>query len=195
MTRQVETVVQFAPHVGADSPGGADDSALARMAFIDALYREYHLELVRYLRRICGSGPPEAEDLVQAAFVRIARIERVDKIQNPRAFLYKVAINLALTSLKHRARTRRFLEEMLRDIEIELKDSAQRSVGDVRERYDELNLGISLLTDKQRELIFRSRIKGETYSEISTDTGWSPADISRSLNKAVSILGCAVNRA
>ena len=189
MAHQAQTVLQFPANQG------GEEIASERTQFIDALYRDYHLDLLRFLRRLCGSGPPEAEDLVQAAFVRIARLQRFDNIQNPRAFLFKVGMNVALTSLKNRARTRRFLEELPRAAEIGLTATTPQAASKARDRYEELNDGISLLTAKQRELVIRNRIRGETYSEISTDTGWSPADISRTLTKAVTILNCAVSEA
>ncbi len=173
--------------------GGTGQSPAARARFIDALYRDHRAELCVFLQKICAPGQLEPEDLVQAVFVRIAKFERIDSIQNPRAYLFKIAMNLAMTSLKSRTRRIRFLAKLENDAEMAMAETNSHSINETRDRFERLEHGISLLSQKQRELIIRSRIRGETYSEISDDTGWSAADISRTLNNALTILDGAVS--
>lgn len=54
-----------------------------------------------------------------------------------------------------------------------------------KERLERINIAMAQLTPIQRELIVRSRLKGETYAEISAGIGWSIAAISRQLNAAL----------
>lgn len=44
------------------------------------------------------------------------------------------------------------------------------------------------LSPKQKEILLRSRFKGQTYAEIRKDTGWSEADISRQLARVMALL-------
>src|SRR5687768_9311657 len=71
---------------------------------VAALYAEHWAELCAYLRRTFGPGPPEPEDVAQATFIRFAQLERHDAIENPRAFLQRMAHNIAVSELR-KART------------------------------------------------------------------------------------------
>src|SRR5689334_18562274 len=65
-----------------------------------ALYTEHWAELCAYLKRTFGAGPPDPEDIAQAAFVRFARIEHQEKIENPGAYLQRIAHNIAVSELR-----------------------------------------------------------------------------------------------
>jgi RNA polymerase sigma-70 factor (ECF subfamily) len=51
---------------------------------------------------------------------------------------------------------------------------------------------IATLTPKQREVLIRSRLKGETFEQIRDACGWSKADISRTLQAALGVLQSAM---
>ena len=53
---------------------------------------------------------------------------------------------------------------------------------------------IRQLPPKQREILLRSRFRGQTYDEIRQETGWSQADISRQLNKIMALLQAELDR-
>lgn len=71
---------------------------------IYGVYLAVRASLARTLLRIVP--PKEVEDIVQETYVRVCQIERTGRhIQQPRAFLFKTARNLALDYLK-RSETR-----------------------------------------------------------------------------------------
>ena len=47
---------------------------------------------------------------------------------------------------------------------------------------------LSGLSDRQREIVQRSRLKGQTYAQISAETGWSLGTISSELRAALQTL-------
>lgn len=172
-----------------------DAESPARSAFIAKLYHDHWNDLCRRLNRLYGAGPPEPEDIAQEAFARLSRLKRIDHIENPKAFLFKVAINVALKSIGRIARTRAFLADQLNNPDIELEEiSPERILGD-KERIVAVERSVKKLTQKQREILVRSRLKGQTYAEISAATGWSQADISRQLRAALAVLEAADNEA
>ncbi|KKK85213.1 hypothetical protein LCGC14_2775540, partial [marine sediment metagenome] len=61
---------------------------------IEDLYTSYWSELCKFLHSRYGSGPPEPEDIAQTAFVKFASLENNDRVENPRAFIYRTASNL-----------------------------------------------------------------------------------------------------
>ena len=156
---------------------------------VDHLYKAHFRELCANVRKVFGAGPPEAEDLVQEAFAKFSAIENHSKIQHPRAFIYRTAINLGLNSIKRIKTARRFIEEALREVgEPILEENSPEDVYSYKERLGLSSDAIKTLTPKQREILVRSRLRGQTYAEISAETGWSQADISRQLNAAIAQL-------
>ena len=160
---------------------------------MEQLYRAHWGKLCKRLRRVYGDGPPEPEDLAQAAFAKLTEIPNLQDIQNPGAYLFRAAVNNGLNAIDHIKRVRRFVE---REFAIASEDSLEKiTPSDVlksKEALREVEAAMALLSGKQRELLVRSRIKGETYAEISASTGWSKADISRQLNDALAKLQAAV---
>jgi len=153
------------------------------------LYRDYRSELVERLRRIFGAGPPEPEDLAQEAFAKFASMTRYHDAEHPKALVYRMALNIGFNASKRISVARRYIEAALREADAEpLEEMSPEDVYTSRERLTSLVKATAKLSDKQREILARSRIQGETYAEISEATGWSSSDISRQLQSAMVIL-------
>ena len=56
--------------------------------------RNWNAGLTRFLRRRLP-GQMDAEDLAQEVYVRLLRVEKLDAIEEPQAYLYRVASNVA----------------------------------------------------------------------------------------------------
>lgn len=157
--------------------------------FIEQLYRDHWKTLCMRLRSVFGRGPPEPEDLAQTAFTRL--IERADPLmlEDPAAFLFRIAINSGRDRLRHIARAKALIEEQLAPEFFEQVDQMTPSnVYEGRERLSVTEAAMAKLTPKQREILIRSRLKGETFEQIREACGWSKADISRSLQSALGAL-------
>ena len=166
-----------------------------RKRFIDDLYRSHRRDLCGLLRRMFGSGPPEPEDLVQGAFQKFSELDNIDHIENPRAFLAKIAVNIGLKSIHRVRHARKYTAEQLGDSAAELEEIDPERIYQGRQQLRALDEAMAKLTVKQREIVVRTRLKGETYAHISQMCGWSEADISRQLNRALEILADAVDPA
>ncbi len=69
-----------------------------------ALFDRYHREIYGYLAKMLRDRQL-AEDLLQETFLRAFRARRqLSQIENPRAWLYRIATNLALDACKRRRR-------------------------------------------------------------------------------------------
>ena len=174
-------------------PSAETPVAVDRAAFVENLYKQNFAELCRTLRRLYGDGPPEPEDLAQQAFEKITSLESHAHIENPRAFLFKVAINLGLKSIRRIKLARDYVGEQLHRPEAGLEEIDPSRVYQGREIVRALDGAMERLSGKQREIVIRSRFHGHTYAEIARTTGWSEADISRQLNAALKTLMSAVD--
>jgi len=131
-------------------------------------YLENERALKRYLRRFIGSREA-ADDLAQEAFLRAFAAESRRAIDAPKAFLFKVAKNLALNEL---ARQSTVAIEPLGDLagaEV-LEDSSQASGDDVvhnRERIRLLARAIAALPPQCAKVFILRKMRGMSQKEIA----------------------------
>ncbi|WP_096084960.1 RNA polymerase sigma factor [Agaribacterium haliotis] len=164
------------------------NSSSQTQAGIERLYQKHWTGLCRSLRKVYGEGPPDAEDLAQEAFTKYMRMADTSHIEEPRAFLLKIAINLGLKSLQRQSRSQDYVNKLIEYEREQVEERCPERVVAARQKIKSVEKNMRKLSKKQRELILRSRIKGQTYAQISEATGWSAADISRQLKAALAVL-------
>lgn len=175
-----------------DSRNGDDLSAFV----IESLYREHWHPLCSYLRRRFGTGPPEPEDIAQSAFIRLADRLEARSVRDPIPYLYRIAHNLAVNDFKRQFRIDK--AGTLEAASFRLESNPWQTPAEILESQQRLSVigrAIKLLPEKQRTILLRSRLGNETFSEIAAATGWSRADISRQLARALSALQDAIDKA
>lgn len=131
-------------------------------------YLENETALKRFLRRFIKSREG-ADDLAQEAFLRAFAAESERLITSPKAFLFKVAKNLALNEL---ARQSSVAIEPLGDSEGAevLEDSSQAAVDDAvdgRERIRVLARAIAALPPQCAKVFILRKMQGLSQKEIA----------------------------
>lgn len=187
-----ETPVAAPPQerVGPAAPGAVPAELAADVKW---LYRAHWHELCRYVTLTFGAGPPEPEDAVQLAFTRYAALEAPQRVHNPRAFLYTTVRNIVLDHRRSQDRTDRYIRDALaRSGEAAMDEISPERVLMERERFEILSAAIRRLSDKQQRVLAMNRYYGMTYEAIAARTGWSIADISRQVSRAVARLNAAL---
>lgn len=156
---------------------------------IDAIFRIEFNGLVRQLRSRFGDGPPDPEDAVQTAFLRLNRTASHTPVEDPRGFLYTAARNLMLDG-KRRSKTHAtYLDEKKHHpAQTNVEEITPERVVLAKDRLERMNALITTLPEKQRRVLALSRLSGMTFAEISAETGYSMADISRQLTAALKTL-------
>lgn len=150
-----------------------------------ALYRRHWDEICGYLRRRFGAGPPEPEDVAQAAFMRLAAREDLSDLENPRAFLYRVAHNLAIEERRRLdARTHAEVEvRPLHDSETDDRDPERVLSGKERRRL--LAIAFTTLEPRTRQILIMSRQDELSSAEIARRLGLSPTHVKRLMAQAI----------
>lgn len=138
------------------------------MSTILETYLENRVALNRYLNRFFRSREA-ADDLAQEAFLRAFAAESGRTIKAPKAFLFKIAKNLALNEL---ARRSSIAIEPLGDFEGQevLEDSNQPAVDDVvdsRERIHLLARAIAALPPQCAKVFILRKMQGMSQKEIA----------------------------
>lgn len=155
---------------------------------IDILFRNHWLDVCRLLHKNYGSGPPEPEDVAQEAFSQFAQMKNITEVQNPKAYIIKIAVNITLKSMGKLRKIRELITQQLHLDEDQLNEICPEIILQGEQRMAAMQNGIKKLSAKQRDILMYVRIKGQTYAQISIQTGWSLADICRQLNEAMAIL-------
>jgi RNA polymerase sigma-70 factor (ECF subfamily) len=155
-------------------------------ALVEQVYRRHWAELCRYARKAFGSGPPEPEEVAQAAFARFAALDRPDEVANPRAFLYQCARNVVLDQRRRdgvRARGDSAVQLLSDDGEAVILDAERVLSG--KERLQIVEAAIRAMEARRRRVLIMHAIHGLGYSEIARREGLSPTRVTQLVASAV----------
>lgn len=132
-------------------------------------FRSEYLSLTETLYRIAFyilESRDEAEDAVQEVFLRLWRDrEKLDAIQNPKAYCIRMLRNLCLDRIRAVQRLS-FPEELPELPSSRLQDDEL----DEKQRLDKVLEAIKALPDRQREIMMLRVVDGLSYEEISRRT-------------------------
>jgi RNA polymerase sigma-70 factor (ECF subfamily) len=78
------------------------DGAPAHGERVAALYREHHDALVALLQCRLGSRS-DAQEIAQEVYVKLLTMTDLERVESPRAFLFRMAINQSVDYLRKRA--------------------------------------------------------------------------------------------
>lgn len=160
----------------------------SKHAFIQGLMDELGAPLRRFLSRKVGNVE-DANDLAQEAFLRIYKLQRPEDLENPRAFLFQTAANLAIDQIRReQVHTRYIRKELNPVIAGEGHDfvmpSTERTVN-ATEQLDLLYAAMRKLPEKTRQAFLLHRAKDMTYAEIANEMGVSTSMVEKYIIQAL----------
>lgn len=147
------------------------------------LFREYYDELLSYLTLRLRSRD-QARDLTQETFARVLAQDPSVTIRQPRAFLYKTAMNLTIDLFR---RKQRHVEESL-DAE-ELRDvlatpAQQCALAESKEESRLLYEAVLELPPRCREVFLLHLFKDLSHAEIAAQLGISKSMVEKHILRA-----------
>ncbi|WP_304608564.1 sigma-70 family RNA polymerase sigma factor [Inquilinus sp. Marseille-Q2685] len=149
-----------------------------------ALLTRHYQELLRHLTRRLGSASAAA-DVAQDTWLRLRRAETVPELQNPQAYLFRIADNLARDRLRSdAARARTLLPAELGDDRPSDAPGAE-SVLDHRQRLQVLERAVAELPPKCREVFLLHKFDGLGHGEIAARLGISRSMVEKHVMKAL----------
>src|SRR5579864_1485150 len=146
------------------------------------LFLEARDDVYRYLLTL-GLYPPQAQEAAQEVFLRLyVTLKKGEDVQNPRAWIFRVAHNLGLKIRAKQSTQAPF------DPEIELKLSSaelnpEQSLLE-RERSTLFHRAVQGLSEQQRRCLFL-RLEGLRYPEIGAALGISASAVGEFLRRAI----------
>lgn len=145
-------------------------NAVASDSSIDiaGLFREHNAALLRFAAAKLGSEQ-EARDVAQEAYVRLLQLDRPETISYLRAFLFKIASNLAMDRLRARRRMPSAHTTMDEDL-VAFDLSPERQCAG-QQMVAVLKCALLELPTKCREIFVLHRVEGLSRSEIAVRMG------------------------
>ena len=156
------------------APRGEAEAEAAASGGLDDLYRRHFSALSAFVRHKFGPGPPDPEDVAQAAFERYAALPKRGDIRNPKAFLYRCARNYVIDHRRRQAVSTRLAAEVEN-----LNPTGASADGDparvleAREELAAVIAAIELLDARRREVLILNSIEGLSCAEIARRMGLS----------------------
>jgi RNA polymerase sigma-70 factor (ECF subfamily) len=168
-------------HLKTDGIETARDES--RPAEFEALFQEHWARVVRLLRRLVGD-PLEAEDLALETFLRLYKThpDQHDSF-NPGGWLYRVATNLGLRSIRSWKRREHY---ELTAGKYALEQPAETSPAEILAQEEErqrVRVVLAHLNKRHSELLIL-RYSGLSYKEIADTLNLAPASIGSLLVRA-----------
>ncbi|MEM6898531.1 MAG: RNA polymerase sigma factor [Pseudomonadota bacterium] len=149
-------------------------SAEETKTVISALYSRFYSKLVDGLRRTYGAGPPDPEDVAQAAFARLGLKSNLEEVKDLEGYVWITARNMILTEKRReatRARNKgevesRFFGSTCNELEPERVLIAKEEVSILQSALDQLST-------RRRTLFLLHRVQGLSVAETARQCGVS----------------------
>jgi len=163
-----------------------------------AVYLERREDMRRFfLARLGGRG--EVEDLVQELYLKVQAVTE-EPIDNPPAYLYRLASNLMLDRLRRAKRTGERETEWRRNNHATVGTLDVADVPDAesaviaRQRLEKLSLALTTLSPVTQKVFRLHKFEGLTHAETATRMGISRSAVEKHVSLALSHLLKRVGR-
>ena len=154
------------------------------LSSVSAAFLENHAFLERFLARFF-SNQQDIEDVAQEAYLRAYVAEQQKEIEQPKAYLFRIARNLALTQLtKKSKKITEYLEESGASVVIECGAAADSEV----EAQESLGLyceAVAALPEKCRQVFLLRKVHGLAHKEIAERMSLSVSSVEKYLLRGI----------
>ena len=186
--------VNAAAEVCADRAPEPDADVRSDRSSLSCLYRNHSRELAAYLRKTYGNGPPDPEDVVQQAFLKLSERDDLSEIRNLRAFLWRTARNLLLTTKRNdNTRSRYDYEVELLFFAIPGNECSPERVLDVEQQLTAINEALREMPERRRNAFIWHRVEGLNVAAVARRFGVTRAAAVKHIARAALDIDTALN--
>lgn len=149
----------------------------------ESIFHEYWNAIHRLLARMV-IDPAEAEDLALETFYRLYKYRPAqNEALNVRGWLYKVATNLALQSIRSFKRREHYEIHAGKDALIESQEGQPQKILAEKEDRHDVRMALGQMNSRQAELLIM-RYSGMAYKDIAAALNLSPSSVGPLLLRA-----------
>ena len=153
----------------------ADASSRSKVfgSFLDQ-QRPLKAFISRFVRR-----PQDVDDIAQETFVRAFLAEQKGDIQHPKAYIYRVARNLAFETLTKKSnQMTSFIEDSCDQSLLESGENIENTMV-VTEKFDRVKVAIAEMPPQCQRVFIMHKVYGFKYREISQQLGISVSTVEK----------------
>lgn len=141
-------------------------------------------ELSRFLTKKLGCREMAA-DVVQETYLRVARVDPARDISHPRAFLYRIAVNLAADAMRRRQVRARYESPEVSAEDVPSSAPSMEAALDARQQYRLLRQAVTLLPPKCRTVFLLHKAEQLSYAQIAARLHISTSAVEKHMSKAL----------
>lgn len=151
-----------------------------------ASFQENYEQLLRFLTRKLNGDSQRAADVVQDTYLRLAKTpDTDDEIDNPRAYIYRVAGNLAIDQIRSDRRLSARHDGDEGALEISDPKPGPEKIYLSREQIMLLDRALKELPDNARAALLMFRVEGMSHTEIADKLGVSNSMVAKYIGRAL----------
>jgi RNA polymerase sigma-70 factor (ECF subfamily) len=143
---------------------------------IATVYQQHQSELIGYTARITDCRE-SAEEIIQESFIILFRKQKQQHIEDPRAFLFHVAKNLAFDHLKHKNITHNYAQAQHPILESTIEEASAEQLLADHQTVE--------LPPRCRETFILNKMHEMSYSEVAQHTGISASGVEKHIMKGL----------
>lgn len=151
-------------------------------ASLERLYQAHADELHGFARRRVGRQ--DAEDVVQEAYLHLLQTGLAAALDQPRAYLFRIAANLAVDAARKVKTRARYADDEALFLGFATARVCPESAAAHAIEMRRLRASLAELPPRCREAFVLSQIEGRTHAEIATRLGLSVRTIDRHIVRA-----------
>ncbi|MCK7596053.1 RNA polymerase sigma factor [Microbulbifer sp. CAU 1566] len=162
----------------------------ARKTLLEKLFADHGQALVRFVTRIVRSTE-DAEDIAQHAYLRLQKLSDEKDLENPRAYLFQIANNLAVDQLRRGKLHIEYINQQLpaegattMDDDHADHQSPERVLA-ARQQLQAIHQAMDSLPLKCRQAFLLHRSRGLSYSEIAQEMNISVSSVEKYILQAL----------
>lgn len=144
-------------------------------------FHRWRRPLLRFLAAKGAVAPADLDDVAQEVFLRLMRYSRSELVENPQAYLFRMAANVAAERALRARHSRPHEPEWLN--ELIAADRPQDNVARAAAQA-EIERALNTLTPQQREVLKLQFFEGLGHLEIAAQLGMSRRSVKRVIIKS-----------
>ncbi|MEM1037419.1 MAG: sigma-70 family RNA polymerase sigma factor [Pseudomonadota bacterium] len=156
---------------------------------LTGLYKTYFPKLSATLRKLYGNGPPDPDDIAQAAFQKVIECGKINEIRSLEAFIWRTARNLMFKAHRsNEVRTRYDFEIDAIFFPLKTDELTPERVIVAKEQLNAINKKLLTMPAKRRRAFLLHRISGLTVTAVAKQLGVSRSTADEHISRAAADL-------
>ncbi len=166
-----------------------DATVIETNAPLEEVFTSHAQGLVRFLYRKVKNWE-DAEDIAQNAFIRIQRLTQAGELDNPKAYLYQTASNLAIDKIRREKLHTAYVQSETIDSSMGIQTvetdayCPERQLR-AREQLSKVEKALTQLPHKCRQAFMLHRVRNLSYNDIAKEMNVSVSSVEKYILQAL----------